>query len=106
MAINNESGREVFMKTNELQAGFGLGIKEYALIFVFGNQDAWNSFVDDGWEFGAQATATASDGVNGDSMQGAVSLAPDIWVYQMTTKGLAVELAVKGTKYYKDSNFN
>ena len=106
MAINNESGREVFMKTNELQAGFGLGIKEYALIFVFGNQDAWNSFVDDGWEFGAQATAAASDGVNGDSMQGAVSLAPDIWVYQMTTKGLAVELAVKGTKYYKDSNFN
>ena len=106
MAINNESGREVFMKTNELQAGFGLGIKEYALIFVFGNQDAWNSFVDDGWEFGAQATAAASDGVNGDSMQGAVSLAPDIWMYQMTTKGLAVELAVKGTKYYKDSNFN
>ncbi len=106
MAINNESGREVFMKTNELQAGFGLGIKEYALIFIFANQDAWNSFVDDGWEFGAQATAAANDGVNGDSMQGAVSLAPDIWMYQMTTKGLAVELAVKGTKYYKDSNFN
>lgn len=106
MAVNNESGREAFMRMSEFQAGLGLGIKEYALIFVFDNQHAWNSFVDQGWEFGAQATAAANDGVNGDSMQGAVSVTSGIWMYQMTTKGLAVELAVKGTRYYKDSDFN
>ena len=105
MAVNNQSGREAFMKMNEFQAGLGLGIKEYALIFVFDNQDAWNSFVNKGWEFGAQATAAANDGVNGDSMQGAVSITSGIWMYQMTTKGLAMELAVKGTRYYKDSDF-
>lgn len=106
MAVNNQNGREAFMKMNEFQAGLGLGIKEYALIFVFDNQAAWNSFVDKGWEFGAQATAAANDGVNGDSMQGAVSVTSGVWMYQMTTKGLAVELAVKGTRYYKDSDFN
>ena len=105
MAVNNQSGQEVFMKMKEFQAGLGLGIKEYALIFVFASQDAWESFVDNGWEFGGQATAAVKDGVNGDSMQGAISVTPEIWMYQMTTKGLALELAVKGTKYYKDSDF-
>jgi len=105
MAVNNQSGQEAFMRMNEFQAGLGLGIKEYALIFVFDNQATWNSFVDKGWEFGAQATAAANDGVNGDSMQGAVSVTSGIWMYQMTTKGLAMELAVKGTRYYKDSDF-
>ena len=105
MAVNNQSGREAFMRMSEFQAGLGLGIKEYAVIFVFDNEAAWNSFVDAGWEFGAQATAAASDGVNGDSMQGALSVTSGVWMYQMTTKGLAVELAVKGTRYYKDNDF-
>lgn len=106
MAVSNEDGREVFMKMNEFQVGLGLGIKEYALVFVFASQDDWNSFVENGWEFGAQATAAADDGMNGDSMQGAVSVTPGIWMYQMTNKGLALELAVKGTRYYKDVDFN
>lgn len=106
MAVNNQSGREAFMKMNEFQAGLGLGIKEYALIFVFDNEAAWNSFVDKGWEFGAQATAAADDGMNGNSMEGAISVTSGVWMYQMTTKGLALELAVKGTRYYKDSDFN
>ena len=106
MAINNRTGKEIFMRMQEYQAGLGLGIKEYAVIFVFANEDAWNSFVDKGWSFGAQATAAASDGVNGDSLEGAVQVAPGVWIYQMTTKGLAAELAVKGTNYYKDKDLN
>ncbi|WP_346353288.1 YSC84-related protein [Azotosporobacter soli] len=106
MAVNNQSGREVFMKMTEVQAGLGLGIKEFALIFVFEDQGAWNKFVDSGWEFGGQATAAAKDGVGGDSLQGAVSVSSGVWMYQLTTKGLALELALKGTRYYKDSNLN
>ena len=32
--------------------------------------------------------------------------APGIFVYQMTTKGLAVELSLKGTNYYRDKKLN
>jgi lipid-binding SYLF domain-containing protein len=78
MAVSNEDGREVFMKMNEFQVGLGFGIKEYALIFVFASQDDWNSFVENGWEFGAQAIAAADDGSNGESMQGAVSVTSGI----------------------------
>ncbi|MDQ0204227.1 lipid-binding SYLF domain-containing protein [Pectinatus haikarae] len=106
MAVNNSSGQEIFMRMQEYQAGLGLGVKEYAVIFVFANEDAWNTFVEKGWSFGAQATAAANDGVSGDSLEGAVMVSPGVWIYQMTTKGLAVEVAVKGTNYYKDKNLN
>lgn len=106
MAINNVNGQEVFMRMKEFQAGLGLGIKEYAVIFVFGNQEVFNSFIENGWEFGGQATAAANDSIAGDSLQGAISVSPNMWIYQMTTKGLALELAVKGTNYYRDSSFD
>ncbi|MEG1159471.1 MAG: YSC84-related protein [Acidaminococcaceae bacterium] len=106
MAISNETDQEVFMKMQEFQAGLGLGIKEYALIFVFNNQELWEDFVNNGWEFNAQATAAAEDGVNGASMQGALAITPGMWMYQMTTKGLALELAVKGTRYFRDKRFD
>ena len=106
MAVNNHSGREVFMRMTELQLGLGLGVKEFALVFVFDNDHAWESFVDSGWEFGGQTTAAATDGVGGNSLQGAVSVTSGVWMYQMTTKGLALELSLSGTRYYKDDKLN
>jgi hypothetical protein len=37
---------------------------------------------------------------------GAVAISKDIWLYQLTDNGLAVELTAKGTKYYKDDDLN
>ena len=31
---------------------------------------------------------------------------PGVWMYQLTDKGLALELTGKGTKYYKDDDLN
>jgi len=106
MAINNATGEEVFMRMQEYQAGLGLGIKEYSVIFVFANQEVWQTFVDKGWNFGAQATAAANDGSSGGSLEGAVQISDGVWIYQMTTKGLAAELAVKGTNYYRDKDLS
>ena len=39
-------------------------------------------------------------------MQGAVPMGEGVWLYQLTEKGLALELTVKGTKYYKDDDLN
>lgn len=94
------------MRMQEYQAGIGLGVKEYAIIFVFGTQDAWQSFVAHGWNFDTQATAAATDGSAGGSLEGAIYIGSDVWIYQMTTKGLAAELALKGTNYYRDKDFD
>ena len=106
LAYNNKTGEEIFMRMKEYQAGLGIGAKEFALIFAFIDDTAWEEFTSSDWSFGGQADATADDGVNGGSFEGAVQAAPGIFVYQMTTKGLAVELSLKGTNYYRDKKLN
>jgi lipid-binding SYLF domain-containing protein len=106
IAVNNKSKKETFMKMLELQAGLGFGVKKFRVVFVFDNEKALNSFVNSGWEFGGQSTAAAKTGDKGGAMAGAVSVSDGVWMYQLTDKGLALEITAKGTKYYKDDDLN
>lgn len=107
VAVNNDTGEEVFMRLQELKTGLGLGVKEYSLVFVFRDEDAWDEFTAGDWISGSgEASAAASDGVSGGSLEGAIQLAPGVWVYQMTTKGLVWELSLKGTKFIRDKKLN
>lgn len=107
MAVNNKTKQETFMKMLELQAGLGMGVKKFRVIFVFDNAKAFNSFVNSGWEFGGQASAAAKTSPEkGGSMQGATSVAEGVWMYQLTDKGLALEITAKSTKYSKDDDLN
>jgi lipid-binding SYLF domain-containing protein len=106
IAVDNKSKNETFMKMVELQAGLGMGVKKFRVIFVFDNQKALNSFVNSGWEFGGQTTAAAKTGDKGGSMSGAASVSDGVWMYQLTDKGLAAEITAKSTKYYKDDDLN
>lgn len=106
LAVNNKSHQETFMKVVELQAGLGFGVKKFSVIFVFDNDQAFDSFVNSGWEFGGQTTAAATTGEKGGAMTGAASVSPGVYMYQLTDKGVAVEITAKGTKYYKDDDLN
>jgi hypothetical protein len=65
-----------------------------------------DEFTNSGWEFGAQTTAAAKTSDGGGSLEGAVAVSPGVWMYQLTDKGLALELTGKGTKYSKDDELN
>jgi len=107
IAINNQTRAETFMKMLELQAGLGMGVKKFRVIFVFENEKAFDRFVNSGWEFGGQTSAAAKTSPEkGGSMEGAASVSDGVWMYQMTDKGLALELTGKGTKYSKDDDLN
>jgi len=106
IAVDNSTGKVTYMKMREIQAGLGMGVKKFSVIFVFENKKALNDFVNGGWDAGGQTTAAAKTGSGGGSLQGAVAGGPGVWVYQMTDKGLALELTVKGTKYSKDDDLN
>jgi lipid-binding SYLF domain-containing protein len=106
VAVNNKTKARTYMKMAEVQAGLGMGIKKFKLVWVFETDKALRDFVDSGWEMGAQATAAAKSGDKGSAYQGAVAVAPGVWLYQLTGDGLALELTLKGTKYYKDSDLN
>ncbi len=106
VAVNNKTKATTYMKMAELQAGLGFGVKKFQLVWVFDTESALNGFVNSGWEIGGQATASAKTGDKGASYQGAVSIAPGVWLYQVSGDSLALELTAKGTKYYKDSDLN
>lgn len=106
IAVNHKTKKEVFMKMLEVQAGLGFGVKKFGVVFVFENEAPFNKFVESGWEFGGQATTAAKYGDKGAAYQGAVSVSPGVWMYQVTEDGLAFELTAKGTKYYKNDKLN
>ena len=75
LAVDNKTKKETFMKMVELQAGLGMGIKKFRLVWVFETQSGLNSFVNSGWEFGGQATAAAqASGQGGSVCRGHVHL--------------------------------
>ena len=106
VAVDNKTKKETFMKMLELQAGLGFGAKKFSLVWVFETPEALNSFVNSGWELGAQTSAAATTGDKGGALQGAIPVGQGVWVYQLTDKGVALELTAKGTKYYKDDDLN
>jgi len=87
-------------------AGFGVGVKDYRVIFMFENNQALARFLDSGWSGSAQADAAAKAGKSGGAYSGATEVAPGVWVYQITKNGLALQLTLQGTKYYKDDDLN
>lgn len=106
LLVAKPSGHETFMRFVEGSAGLGFGIKKYDLVFVFQNEKALSDFANKGWEAGGQATMAAKGAAGGKAIAGAVSVSPGVWLYQNTDKGLAAEVSIKGTKYYKDNALN
>jgi len=76
------------------------------VIFIFENDGALSNFLDSGWSGSAQTDAAAKVGTAGGAYSGAVEVAPGVWVYQITKNGVALQLTLQGTKYYKDDDLN
>jgi lipid-binding SYLF domain-containing protein len=106
VAVSNATKKKTYMKMIEVQAGLGIGVKKFRLVWVFENQKDLDGFINSGWELGGQTSAAAQASGKGAAMAGAMSVAPGIWLYQLTDDGLALELTAKGTKYYKDGDLN
>lgn len=107
LVVNNRTKKETFMKMIEVQAGLGLGINKYRLVWVFERASDLDQFINQGWELGAQATLTAQ--INGQGAQGfagAMSVTPGVWLYQLNEEGLAVDFTAGGTKYFRDNELN
>lgn len=106
VAVNNQTGQRVYVKMKELSLGLNFGAKEYDLLFVIINKDAWDRFISGNIKFGTEVSAQVSDGVTGDTFANATIVANGVWVYQLDKKGLAVEATIKGARIspYKTLN--
>lgn len=106
LAVMNAPRTETFMRFMEVEAGLGAGIKKYDLVFVFANREAYEAFIHQGWESSGQSTMALRIEDEGKSFEGAVSVSPGVWLYQLTTTGLVAEITLKGSKYYPDKELN
>ena len=106
MAVNSKTKQDTFMKMISAGAGLGIGIKDYRVVFAFENDEGLARFLDSGWSGSAQADAAAKTSKSGGAYSGAAMVEPGVWVYQITKKGLALQLTLQGTKYYKDDDLN
>jgi lipid-binding SYLF domain-containing protein len=106
IAVNSKTKQETFMKMLSAGAGLGIGVKDFRAIFVFGTEKAFDQFLNSGWSGSGQADAAAKAGKSGGAYSGAAEVSPDVWVYQITKNGLALQLTLQGTKYYKDDDLN
>ena len=104
LAVKGKS--ETFMKMLSGGVGVGLGAKDFRMVFVFETPAALDKFISSGWDADAHADAIAKTSQKGGAYDGAVSVSPGVWVYQLTEKGLALEATLQGTKYYKDDDLN
>ena len=106
IAVDQATKKETFMKMLEVQAGLGMGIKKFKAVFIFQSKEALDAFINSGWEASAQTTMAAIDGDKGLALQGAISVSPGVWVYQITDQGLVLDATLKGTKYYRNDELN
>jgi len=106
VAHNKNTGDDIFMKMFSAGGGVGMGVKDFRGIFIFTTQEAFDLFVSDGWQAGAQADAAAKSDEEGGALATAIDVGPGIKLYQITEKGIALQATIQGTKYWKDKKLN
>jgi lipid-binding SYLF domain-containing protein len=106
LAVSHATRRETFMRMVELQPGYGFGVQRFRLVFVFETPQAFDQFVNSGWEFGANAMASAQTRTQQMGSQLGVSVSPGVLMYQLSEQGAIVGVSITGAKYYPDPNLN
>jgi len=109
LVADTKSGKETFMAMGSLGGGVGLGAKDLSVVFIFKTADAMKQFVEKGYQFGGEASATAKAGDKGGgaAKEGSADIAGNLFeIYQMTDGGAALQATVAGTKYWKDKDLN
>jgi hypothetical protein len=97
-------------------------------LLIFNDQETLRRFIDSGWQFGAQADASAKSGDQGLAIGESASVAPTedggldtalssgtsevaqidggIEVYRITETGISLQATVAGTKFSKLDELN
>lgn len=106
VVVDKSTSKEHFMRMAQVSAGFGIGVKDMRVIFIFNDSESMNRFVYSGWEFGGEVEAAAKSGDKGGATSQTRLAERGIEVYQLTQAGVSATATLGGTKYWKDGNLN
>jgi hypothetical protein len=60
LLLNKKTNEKTYMKMRELHPGFGFGGQHFKTLFIFDTKEAFESFIESGWEFGGNILATSN----------------------------------------------
>lgn len=103
---DNRDGEDTYYKMFSAGGGYGLGVKDFAAIFVFHTDAALDQFETEGWDFSAQADANLESESEGDGVETAYTAMPGTTIYQLTDAGVALQATLQGTKFWLDEDLN
>jgi len=106
VVTDNSDGAKTYMRMGEATAGLGVALKDFREVIIFNDEGAFNSFVTEGWNFGAQGDAAAKYQDTGTATTGEVPLDSAILVYQITESGIALRANLSASKYWIDNDLN
>ncbi|WP_194270181.1 lipid-binding SYLF domain-containing protein [Candidatus Methylospira mobilis] len=106
VVVDNVTRKRTYMKMFELQPGFGFGISNSRLVFVFKTRAALKNFITSGWQFSTRMSAAAKNEDQGGAFDLGYAINPDTTVYQMTEKGALVGVSITGAKYWMNDELN
>ena len=75
--ITDKAGNETFMRVASLGAGLGMGVQDLRVIFIFNDAAFMHTFIDQGWQFGGKADASAKYQDAGAAASQNVKATPD-----------------------------
>jgi lipid-binding SYLF domain-containing protein len=106
VARDQKRQRTTYMRMGEGSVGIGLGLKDFRAVFVFDDRAAFDAFLANGWDVGAEADAAVKAGEDGAATGAATSFRDGVKVYQFTESGLALRANLGGTKYWPYDELN
>lgn len=102
VAVNKTTGERVYMNMGTGGVNLGLGGKSYNVVFLFQTQEKYEAFVNNGWQGGISADATAGTfgkDVGADFING-------VAYFQLTDAGLMLQADLTGTRYWRADRLN
>ena len=102
VAVDKSTGQRYYMNMGTGGLNLGLGGKSYNIVFLFQTREKFEGFIDNGWQGGISADATAGTvgkDVGADFFNG-------VAYFQLTDAGLMLQADLTGTKYWRAEKLN
>jgi lipid-binding SYLF domain-containing protein len=106
LAVNRTTNQETFMEMMALQPGWGFGGSSFRVVFIFDTLEAFDHFVNSGWEFGDNTMTETLTGDSGAALTGTVTVSNGVTMMQLDEAGLIKELRITAAKFYRDKGLN
>jgi lipid-binding SYLF domain-containing protein len=104
--IDKSDAKPTYMTLLRAGTGPGVGYQSFRLVLVFKTKGLMDQFKKVGADVGASGAFTIKGGGYGTNISGETSFNPDLSVYQITDKGIALQANWGATAFLPDEKLN